>query len=131
MSSPGGWFMPDVPPKPAEVSRHFAGAQWLEMHDGVERGSRTGPGGIEMSFGPMWYARHQRMTVIPIWIPAAILAIPAALFIGACARALGRRRRARRGLCLACGYDLRASGDRCPECGAPAPAKPHQVTSAL
>lgn len=39
-----------------------------------------------------------------------------------------RRRRAKHGQCLACGYDLRHSEERCPECGEP--INPQQSTAA-
>lgn len=45
------------------------------------------------------------------------LVLPAA----AVTRFVRRRRRLRNGWCEFCGYDLRASTDRCPECGAPVP----------
>jgi hypothetical protein len=53
---------------------------------------------------------------VPLWMPLVLFALtPAARVAGR----LVRRTRAnrQRGLCPACGYDLRATPDRCPECG--------------
>ena len=52
------------------------------------------------------------------WLLAAPLAVAPGVWL--LRRRLARRRRA--GCCLACGYDMRASPGRCPECGTPAPA---------
>jgi hypothetical protein len=57
----------------------------------------------------------QRFVGLPIWFLAWAFAMPPAI---ALQRHRKRQRRIRNGLCLACGYDLRASGERCPECGA-------------
>lgn len=59
--------------------------------------------------------RHRQVSVMfPYWLVATLLAVwPGALLF-----ALSRRRsRSTVGLCANCGYDLRASPDRCPECG--------------
>ena len=59
----------------------------------------------------------------PYWLVVlASLAYPGAWL--AARRHNRRRRRARAGLCASCGYDLRATPGRCPECGAGAAERP-------
>jgi hypothetical protein len=56
-----------------------------------------------------------RMIAIPYWTPFALSTLHPLLRFVSQSRRLRRRRR---GLCLDCGYDLRASRSTCPECGA-------------
>ena len=61
------------------------------------------------------------IVVVPYWFLAVATAVLPALR----ARRWLKRRRARGpGFCRACGYDLRASRDRCPECGTSIPVQP-------
>jgi hypothetical protein len=64
--------------------------------------------------GPSWY----------LWLqfPYAFLTFLAALpLLASLANRYHKQRRLARGLCPICGYDLRSSPTRCPECGAPTP----------
>ncbi len=55
----------------------------------------------------------------PDWFLVLLLAIFPAWRFGGWKRRRWRNRLAH-GLCVTCGYDLRGSPERCPECGAPA-----------
>ena len=64
-----------------------------------------------------------RAKVIPFWTPMIVLLlvnIPVLAFVR---RAAVRAHRRRHGLCLSCGYDIRESKERCPECGSDINAK--------
>ena len=61
----------------------------------------------------------RRAVAVPLWFPVLVTAIAPTI---ALRRYRIRARRNRLGLCPSCGYDLRATPGRCPECGTPAPA---------
>jgi hypothetical protein len=65
-------------------------------------------GGLRGPDGSLWNLQ------IPYWFAAAVLLVAPTLWA---VRTQRVRKRGRGGLCRKCGYDLRASGDVCPECG--------------
>ena len=74
-----------------------------------------GYGGVPtLPVPPITFISGSWMVRLPLWIPALLLAIMPTRLVFIRYRA---RRRLRRGLCASCGYDLRASISRCPECG--------------
>ena len=61
--------------------------------------------------------------VLPLWFAALVTGVLPALWLARWRRESIAANRRRAGQCAGCGYDLRESPDRCPECGAaPAPA---------
>jgi hypothetical protein len=106
--------------KPGFALEHPDQAEWVT--DGFPKrgaaGFRHGRASWMVSHGswqsPKWDA-HAEEFEVPYWLPVVLHAAwPAARTL---AWWRGRRRELLRGLCADCGYDLRASPGRCPECG--------------
>jgi 4-amino-4-deoxy-L-arabinose transferase-like glycosyltransferase len=66
--------------------------------------------------GIPWVIQDEHVVVVPHWLPLILTAIAPASRCRAWLR--NRTQRRQRGRCAKCGYDLRATPQRCPECGA-------------
>jgi len=80
--------------------------QFIPLHTGSHDNIRA---------APYWMVR------VPYWFLLVLFAVFPATRARAARRALVARRRREQGLCVRCGYDVRASPERCPECGAAVP----------
>jgi hypothetical protein len=86
--------------------RHYAkggGFAWVQL-EAAPPGKYTAPR----------LGTDGHIIVLPLWFLTLTFGAWPAM---ASVRWRRRRREARKGLCPRCGYDLRASPDRCPECG--------------
>jgi hypothetical protein len=98
-----------APPEP-KLAHEVLGCGWERDHE-VDPDANAGS-----------LVRDQHKIAAPYWAISALLASPSLVLRKRWQKWRESRRRGQ-GLCLACGYDLRASEDRCPECGTIIPAK--------
>jgi hypothetical protein len=78
------------------------------------------------SLNPIWTTSFNGQ--VPLWV---VVLITAVLPFWQIRSALRIHRQRKLGLCANCGYDLRATRERCPECGAVPSAPPQPLTLSL
>lgn len=99
---------------PAVMVHAASGRPVLDRTRGLTGGvwNNVAPGSPHWAFPPMWEVR------VPHWSLVALAALlPLGRLVGGLGKRLRRRLAYRAGHCRRCGYDLRATPQRCPECG--------------
>ncbi|MDB5321223.1 MAG: hypothetical protein JWN40_2854 [Phycisphaerales bacterium] len=102
--------VPHGEPIVAETAPDVSHAIGLTVERGIARFPERQPDGVIDYGSPVAFTS----VAVPCWSVAAFLALFPA-FAGI--RGWFQRRRLQPGLCPSCGYDMRATPDRCPECG--------------
>jgi hypothetical protein len=128
-------FWSDDPPAEGWHRRHEAtgSERWQNQTEGVPNTRWFGRSGRLTTYGDGMVQSAASFTH-PLWLVSSACAIVPAVLIG---RRRLRAGRASTGRWIECGYDLRATPDRCPECGTPtatptptttpAPAERHRL----
>ena len=88
--------------------------------------SRVAVLGFEFMSGTDVISGPYTIAAVPYWFVLAVAALPAAAWLYLSRR---HQRRAASHLCAGCSYDLRATPERCPECGTATPAAKSRGTT--
>jgi hypothetical protein len=117
------------PPGPGSVGNYIkvgAGTLSVNFFTSISFPTPTHPPGALAQFLHAYAYRFDSVgnsgtvVILPYWMLALTTTLLLAVFSRLTFRAHRRHRRLSRGLCIDCGYDLRESPQRCPECGASA-----------
>jgi hypothetical protein len=89
---------------------------WQKIGFGYYHGPSPQTATMASSWHPVAWP-EEWIVAIPFWFFLILAAPYSTIRIKRAHGGLRRRKRSRYGMCLSCGYDLRATPDRCPECG--------------
>ncbi|MFI5380331.1 MAG: hypothetical protein ACHRHE_13610 [Tepidisphaerales bacterium] len=95
--------------------------RWHDWGFALETTRDAGPGMTydvpKAELQPILVVSSWLVAAVPHWLVAALAFLPMLTIVPPALRARRAKRRRRWGECEHCGYDLRASSERCPECG--------------